>query len=96
MTVKAKLSEFAETTSMHGIAHINSAGKILLKIFWSVVVIGGIIICIWYIYTSVMAFLTFPVLVQTEVKSHCFERTVFQIMLLSQNLKKYQLVNLEL
>jgi len=67
MNVKAKLSEFSQTTSMHGIAHIDSSTKVVLKLFWTLVVMAGIAICIWYIYSSVQAFLQYPVLVQTQI-----------------------------
>lgn len=68
--VRSKLKEFAETTSLHGIAHIPKANSKKWKIFWVIVFTTSLTIFFSQAYFMVNKYMKYETTVQLEVSHY--------------------------
>ncbi len=61
------LRDFSGWTSAHGVPHVGSAQNIILRVFWSLVFIGSVVMFCAQMSLLVVKYLDYDVTVQTEV-----------------------------
>ncbi|XP_071490102.1 uncharacterized protein [Diadema antillarum] len=66
-TVTALLSEFATTTTAHGIPNIYSARSIIEKIFWTLSFLVCLGVFLWQSETLIADYLSFPYTTRTDI-----------------------------
>ncbi|XP_072166419.1 epithelial sodium channel subunit alpha-like [Diadema setosum] len=66
-TVTALLSEFATTTTAHGIPNIYSARSIIEKIFWTLAFLVCLGVFLWQSQTLIAEYLSFPYTTRTDI-----------------------------
>ncbi len=64
--IKKTLANYAERSTMHGIAFIASARSLKARVFWSVVCLASMGMFIFMVSRLVIHYLSFPVMVTVK------------------------------